>query len=234
MDRRMMLGSQSGDLINEYVSDGILLWLDGIRNTLDGHSSNTDKWYDLSGSNFYFPLTSSHTVNDDNVHLNNRGLWADTEYNATNIAYCEYVLQKDGTNTQSMVIRPATNTLTTLWSHSSDSFGFNHTTGDMPRFPLPTDRKLSVNSFSFPLYFNLSSATEELTKAYFNNELITTINKGSGSWTYGGNRSLFSYNTPTTYAFIGKVYAVRFYNRILTDEERTKNWNLDRLRFNII
>lgn len=233
MDRRMMLGSQSGDLINEYVSDGILLWLDGIHNTLDGHSSNTDKWYDLSGSNFFFPLTSAHTVNDDNVHLN-RGLQADTDYNATNIAYCEYVIQKDGTNTQTMVLRPAGNSLTTLWSYNTDSFGFNHAHGNCPRFPVPADRSLSVNSFSFPLYFNVSSENEQLTKAYFNNALITTINRGSGSWSYAGNRILFSYNTVTSYVFIGKVYAVRFYNRILTDEERTKNWNLDRLRFNII
>lgn len=228
-----MMGLQSDDRIGEYVTDGILLWLDGIHNTLEGHSSNTDKWYDLSGSNFFFPLTTGHTVNDDNIHLNNRGLWADTDYNVTNMAYCEYVIQKDGTETQNMVIRPAKNTLTTSWTHSTDSFGFNQTTGNMPRFALPDDRKLSKNSFSFPLYFNKSASNEQLTKAYFNNELITTINIGGGSWTFGSNRVLFSYNTPTSYAFIGKVYAIRFYNRILTDAERTKNWNLDRIRFNI-
>ena len=228
------MGLQLGDRIDEYVSDGILLWLDGIHNTLEGHSSNTDKWYDLSGSDLFFSLTSAHTVNDDNVHLNNRGLTSTTDYNANNIAYCEYVLQKDGTETQTMVLRPAGNSLTTLWAHTSDSIGFNNTYGNMPRFPVPDDRKLSINSISFPLYFNFSSSDELLKKAYFNNELITNINTGSGSWTYSGNRLLFAYNTPTSYAFVGKVYAVRFYNRILTDAERTRNWNLDRLRFNII
>lgn len=34
----------------EIVSDGLIRYFDGINNTLNGHSSSTSKWYDLSGN----------------------------------------------------------------------------------------------------------------------------------------------------------------------------------------
>ena len=52
----------------DYVQDGLVLLLDGIRNTRSGHSTSTNVWEDLSGNNYDYTLNDIK-INDNNIYF---------------------------------------------------------------------------------------------------------------------------------------------------------------------
>lgn len=51
-----------------YINNGMVLLLDGIRNTRSGHSTNTNVWEDLSGNNYDYTLNDIK-INDNNIYF---------------------------------------------------------------------------------------------------------------------------------------------------------------------
>ena len=49
------------------ITDGLVMWLDGINNTRNGHNGNATTWEDLSGNNIDWTKGSSITFNTNRV-----------------------------------------------------------------------------------------------------------------------------------------------------------------------
>ena len=53
-----------------YITDGLVLWLDGIQNTRSGHNASATTWEDLSGNQYYFTASSTPVWADDHCVFN--------------------------------------------------------------------------------------------------------------------------------------------------------------------
>ena len=98
MSRRLMLKNapQAGA---DYITDGLILWLDGIKNTSGGHNSSASQWEDLSGNGHNYIYNTSNTIGVDHMTTNSKG-----GYIATPFSDAEVALMKASTRTVELVI----------------------------------------------------------------------------------------------------------------------------------
>ena len=215
---------------SRYVQDGLVAHWDGIENAGAGvaHDPNATTWKDLVGGR-EFTLTAGVTVNDDRLtfpgNASSYGNLSEADTAATfglatngtvEIVYATTATAKDQIILQSST---ASGILAAIYSKTSYLIACN---ASATRFAFAS--KTATNSISI----RYSSAKPA--SAFANGAALTVSSTG-----YYGNANdtttLGARTSDKSLPFAGSIYAVRVYNRRLTNEEIAANHLVDALRF---
>ena len=213
IERRRGMVNTAESLPN-YVSDGLVLWLDGILKD----NNDTTKWVDLVEGHVFVPTNENFVYNNDNVELNqgeftNESFTVPSASNGT----IEVVVTTAGTGNSNTLFAGR-------FMDNSDrdklAFGFYYnyivarTVGGnvMPKYNVLNNNK--NGSFSITN-----------TNAYQNGNALTT--NGGDYWSGTRVANVLAGKTQT------KIYCLRNYNKKLTQQEVMHNLAIDNERFNL-
>ena len=215
---------------NNYVGNGLVLLLDGIKNTRNGHSTNTSIWEDLSGNNYDYTLNNIQ-INDNNIY-----------FKGTNNSYA---LRKENLSeifgntlyddrTIEIVVKDTSDSHIWICGNSSSRkaigiYGERLTVSIPPDYVSTFSLKnsvLKVNNYSI-----LHKKEGEIC-AYQNNEQLVNTNN-LNCWTHSGEVSYIGNRSTNVTPLNGEIYSIRVYNRILTQEEINHNYMVDKARYGI-
>ena len=205
--------------LDNYVKDSLMLWLDGIENTKNGHNANATEWEDLVGP-YGFTKTSAFSFGDNHILATGK---IDSKYGA---------------------IIPSEYTLEIIYQYNGTG---NYGIGFIENSPMFRGRRDTVSwwarkspdtSDSTRLYYNKFEINAS-------HSIVITQNANGGKCYYNGvlkqsNSDIFSNsnyqkicNYTSSEVMTGKIYAVRLYKRALTDKEIMQNYEIDKHRFGI-
>jgi len=214
-----------GPGIEGYVMDGLIMHVDGIQNTRDGHSTTTNVWEDLVG---FHDLTvsnySSYTWEDNHFMGNGNGGYLNTgkqwKYfnQINNDITIEIVTYIDCDRTY-----PDYRGLVG-WHWGSDGWAIQN---DQGAARMQTLNELPVTEADDHI------ATLSYTKgdgSFLNGEWKVNHN-GSGCSVNSNYVAVFGNSWSYQRGWNDSIYAVRIYNRTLTREEVAQNHNVDAVRF---
>ena len=204
--------------ILDYVSNGLVLLLDGVKNTRNGHSTSTSIWEDLSGNNN--DLTLENVVqNSNNMYFNGNDSKMYSE-KALDVVSVEIVLELEEKNGYVYIASFGNNSKSMAWSPVSDK-GFSLGHQKKKYFVENLYKKSSISVQYNPDLMYLNS--EKLT-----NNLAVESWAGPSSYPIA-----FGFYGNNGYRMKGKIYSIRIYNRALTEDEIKNNYIVDKARFGI-
>lgn len=216
--REMILSSVGGDDISGYVKDGLIVFWDGIYNTANGHDDSSALWEDLSGNGHHATYNRANLIGDKYLQTNGRGLQyvalSGSEKTAYRTGMTEIVIEPDSISAVSGIL---------TWAGNTSGNGSVYLSKSSVCFNANSSPKKSVACIAGRHYYN--------SELWVDGAPATPTNK-TDSW---GNVTsyLASYASASAYPFSGKVYALRAYNRVLTNNEILQNWREDQRRFGI-
>lgn len=229
----------------EYIKNGLILHLDGINNTGNGHSNTTTTWKDLSGRG-----------NDATLYNMNNSATSGWQEDGLSFDGIDDYATADITSTPDVTIEVVTKINQPVTTEYCGIAGWQHWTSDIPRIGIhrvgdsfkfmSTNTAESagitgtynINNYNKIQYATLvSSATNKrfvnflngIKVGDFSNINVATLETqhlfGIGDYAnsaheYEGVRSLN-----------GIIYSVRVYNRALTDEEIAHNYRIDKTKY---
>ena len=204
--------------ILDYASNGLVLLLDGVKNTRNGHSTSTSIWEDLSGNNN--DLTLENVVsNSNNMYLDGIKSKVYSE-KALDVVSVEMVLELEEKNDFVYIASFGNNSKSMAWSPVSDKgFSLGHQKKKYFVENLYKKNSISVQYNPDLLYLN----SEKL-----NNNLPIESWAGPSSYPIA-----FGFYGNNGYRMKGKIYSIRIYNRALTEDEIKNNYIVDKARFGI-
>lgn len=214
-----------------YVTDGLVLHYDGIKNTAMGHDAFSTTWKDLSGNGNDGTLMGGGTWNENSLNFDGIDDYVEA-LDPTNIpmgssAYTmEIVFETGMNNTNGGLIDIGThrqagksNALRIMdktrfrhyyWSNDLDSENV-----------LTRNKKYSVIA--------LNRGTDR--RLYFNGSLLVN-NTATPDVVF--ERLLIGSSESTHQDYLdGKIYSIKLYYRGLSDSEITRNYQIDKTRFEI-
>lgn len=227
-----------------YVSNGLMCLYDGEYNSEFGKSKKTKTWYDLSKNNnnatlknFDFNKTSGWTGNS--LLLDGKNDWVSMQkiYNSnmTVEIALKILNEKDGKK------------LYVIDNYESGGMGIEKNTSgymlgavnvDGSYYTALSNNKINDNKkYSLTLQYDGSNILYRENNLKYNTYAEGRIKEpiNSTRFVLGVNASGENYdNMESSEAFNNfEVYSVRIYNRALTDEEISQNYNVDKERFGI-
>lgn len=227
-----------------YVSNGLMCLYDGEYNSEFGKSKKTKTWYDLSKNNnnatlknFDFNKTSGWTGNS--LLLDGKNDWVSMQKIYNNNMTVEIALkilnEKDGKK------------LYVIDNYESGGMGIEKNTSgymlgavnvDGSYYTALSNNKINDNTkYSLTLQYDGSNILYRENDLKYNTYAEGRIKEpiNSTRFVLGVNASGENYdNMESSEAFNNfEVYSVRIYNRALTDEEISQNYNVDKERFGI-
>ena len=227
-----------------YVSNGLMCLYDGEYNSEFGKSKKTKTWYDLSKNNnnatlknFDFNKTSGWTGNS--LLLDGKNDWVSMQKIYNNNMTVEIALkilnEKDGKK------------LYVIDNYESGGMGIEKNTlgymlgavnVDGSYYTALSNNKINDNTkYSLTLQYDGSNILYRENDLKYNTYAEGRIKEpiNSTRFALGVNASGENYdNMESSEAFNNfEVYSVRIYNRALTDEEISQNYNVDKERFGI-
>ena len=227
-----------------YVSNGLMCLYDGEYNSEFGKSKKTKTWYDLSKNNnnatlknFDFNKTSGWTENS--LLLDGKNDWVSMQkiYNSnmTVEIALKILNEKDGKK------------LYVIDNYESGGMGIEKNTSgymlgavnvDDSYYTALSNNKINDNTkYSLTLQYDGSNILYRENDLKYNTYAEGRIKEpiNSTRFALGVNASGENYdNMESSEAFNNfEVYSVRIYNRALTDEEISQNYNVDKERFGI-
>ena len=227
-----------------YVSNGLMCLNDGEYNSEFGKSKKTKTWYDLSKNNnnatlknFDFNKTSGWTGNS--LLLDGKNDWVSMQkiYNSnmTVEIALKILNEKDGKK------------LYVIDNYESGGMGIEKNTSgymlgavnvDGSYYTALSNNKINDNKkYSLTLQYDGSNILYRENDLKYNTYAEGRIKEpiNSTRFVLGVNASGENYdNMESSEAFNNfEVYSVRIYNRALTDEEISQNYNVDKERFGI-
>ena len=204
--------------IMDYVSNGLVLLLDGVKNTRNGHSTNTSIWEDLSGNNN--DLTLENVVsNSNNMYLDGIKSKVYSE-KALDVVSVEMVLELEEKNDFVYIASFGNNSKSMAWSPVSDKgFSLGHQKKKYFVENLYKKSSISVQYNPDLMYLNSEKLTNNLAVESWGTPSSYPIAFGF----YGNNGCRMK----------GKIYSIRIYNRALTEDEVKNNYIVDKARFGI-
>lgn len=227
-----------------YVSNGLMCLYDGEYNSKFGKSKKTKTWYDLSKNNnnatlknFDFNKTSGWTGNS--LLLDGKNDWVSMQKIYNNNMTVEIALkilnEKDGKK------------LYVIDNYESGGMGIEKNTSgymlgavnvDGSYYTALSNNKINDNKkYSLTLQYDGSNILYRENDIKYNTYAEGRIKEpiNSTRFVLGVNASGENYdNMESSEAFNNfEVYSVRIYNRALTDEEISQNYNVDKERFGI-
>ena len=237
-------------------TDGLVLHLDGIYNTRNGHNANSNVWEDLSGNNYDF---SYH-------FLANNSLWTDKSY-SLNGGYnrtlvCNTAIMS-GFTQATIEVRYKTNTTQNTWIFQNRS---NSNVEGCFQMCTTLNRSVTAGNIYKAngncVYIEEGNVNNDLNKQYtvsfsYNNGAFKIYTNGVLKQTaeyfkssYGGtnqeritdadfaeiaSRTVYSLGSglPWTAGFgmNGEIYSVRIYPVALSENEILNNYDIDNKRF---
>ena len=225
----------------EYVGKAIILYLDGNNNTRNGHDDNATVWEDLSGNNNDFIKLSSAQ----------NAIWSENSYvgdGKNRTLYHNQAILADATECTIEVcydVPKLTNYIWVFQSRDSDkgANGF--------QFIVSSTRRnatvfLTYNDYKFLGDFvNCTDINGRTMGIALNNQTIEFSNNAEFYSTDVDEGYMQSVAPRTNYTigsaypwinahyFQGNIYAIRIYNRKLSEAEIAYNCEIDKLRFNL-
>lgn len=228
-----------------YVTNGLIAYWDAIDNTGTAHDSSATSWVDkVNGYLFNFKNTSGHVWNEDKLTLSSghAGLLTPERYwqTSTNCTI-EYVLTPASVRNQVCGMFDPNSTASTMPSgtdsrelvlYTDGTVGFKATSSTTWVLPSGVPNMTGVKKV-VGVYTNYT-----VDRAYVNNVALSLGSATHSYGTWGPNNfrlGEWTNNASGTNSapFYGKIHAVRVYNRALTAEEITQNYNYDVTRFNL-
>ena len=211
--RRLLLDNNKIDL--GYVSNGLVFQLDGIFNTKNGNDKTSTIWEDLVGDNFV-PIGSN--------------TWGLNCLNCSSNMASNKVIPYLGENC----------TMEIVYKYEGETYHQCGLKNGVPRFK---GRPISQNpwwqhndslrvNYTSPLAYNTFYSVATTRSANVCKAFLNGILKATSTLNLTGNsgKSLLDIGSGAE-IMKGKVYAIRLYNRALTDEEILQNYNIDNERF---
>lgn len=210
--------AKSGYTAKDYVQDGLVFMLDGIENAGWGvHDPNATVWRDLVGNKDFTLFGSAHFDEMSMRTLNQLGY---AYYNGTIFGRTNTIeLSISGVNYSNY---------NTILTRSDDNFSVF--TESFRRWAIkgPSTRPNCTPVYIKPLILTWDSSSSKISYA----DGTGTSLEGS-SYNGGGNAKWSICGSDLQHQFVGNVYAVRIYNRILNDSELAANYAVDKARFNL-
>ncbi|MBR3132512.1 MAG: hypothetical protein IKG42_00265 [Clostridia bacterium] len=228
----------------QYSQDGLVLHLDGINNTRNGHSSNTTTWEDLSGNNNDFikrdiasdPIWSENSYVGDNTNraliLRSAILAGSAEctvevcYDVPIIKNYYWIFQSRqsnyGANGFQFVVENIGRNIHTFVNYTT----YHHLANSI------NEKSLNKKTMAFTL--DNKQITFSDNASFYSEDskegIIESI-MNRNCYTIGSAYPWREDNKPIN--FIGNIYSIRVYNRKLTESELENNYLVDKVRFNM-
>ena len=212
----------------EYIADGLIMYLDGIYNTRDGHESSTDVWEDLTG-NYDLMVTgySSYAWEDNHFiglgnggYLNTGKSWK--YFNSlNNDITIEIVTYIDCDKTY-----PSYRGLAG-WHIDSDGTNFQNDQG--------SGRMQTLGLLPVAEADNtISTVTYTRTNGSFINGEWETADNNIYNGVYSNRTVVFGNSYAQSRGWNDSIYCIRMYNKTLTPEEIAYNHSIDMERFGAV
>ena len=203
--------------IMDYVSNGLVLLLDGVKNTRSGHSTSTSVWEDLTENNYDVTMENI-TINNNNMYFNgnNSIMYSLSNINAVSV---EMVIELDKSSNNSQYIA-AFGTSYKVLAWSPDVKGFSLGNQKNRYFVEDPYKKSSISVQYSPDFMYLNGIKLE-------NSIVAT------NWSEVTKYPFMMSGYDTGYKLKGKIYLVRVYNRALTEDEINHNYIVDKARYGI-
>lgn len=214
--RRLMIVNPYDDL--GYVKAGKIFHLDGINK-----GGNASAWVDLVGG-VTFPLVTGVTFDTDHVAFAS----GHGEFKAS----VTLDIPKD-TGTIEVVITYPESRMGILYTGKANTMSF---------IMINTDRFLMATGQGARLSVYIPSSAKVSGKAsqysvFDRSGKCNGVEMDTGSQTYWSINKKYAVigagSSGTSYPYIGNIYAIRAYNRHLTDDERLHNLQVDNERFGL-
>ena len=239
-----------------YITEGLLLHLDGINNTRNGHSDTTTVWEDLSGNNNDFNLNKfdgtgasgwqekSLKFDGVNDYLVSKDIF---DFNNTDALTIQFV-DLNGeiySNEKVVLIFESSNNCNNNqkafiihlneWGNKKITFSTQQNGYNIQH---DSDELIAGESMMYTLTFDAKNGYNNYFSLY-KNIMKRAITKESR---FIKNMDNFTFNSYPMYigARAGNSYfckmnfaSVRIYNRVLTEEEIKHNYEIDKARFGI-
>lgn len=209
--RRLLLDNNKIDL--GYVANGLIFQIDGIFNTKNGNDKTSTIWEDLVGDNFV-PLNTNDTWGVNCLLSSANKTTNELITGLTNNCTVEIVYKYEGDYHH-------------LCQIGNISFK-GRMEGNRPWWSYGDNRAPYKKSLSYNEFYNVAfSLSDNKATAYLDgvedvsNSLDAPFSITAGKLLIGNARE----------TMIGRIYAIRIYNRALTSTEVLHNYNLDIARF---
>ena len=213
--RRRLLGMMNTQS-NWYVTDGLLLHMDGIEK---GATANA--WTSLVGGHVFTPA-GGVTFNADNVEFDGvDGMLTNNTFTvpSANSGTIEIVFEKvDGNIGKTLFMPTSGSKRLCIYINSSNIMLWSNYSAS-PRYSVPSTASVSVNANG--CFANGKSVTMD--GSDFIASASTSINRIGCRYSSNGNTNFYN----------GKIYCIRIYSRLLTQAEVFHNLAIDRKRFGI-
>ena len=210
--------------IDSYIKSNLVLQVDGIKNTRNGHSINTAVWEDLSGNGNDYNLNNVEILNKSIKFLGNSN-----SYGVLNTSLAQIFGENvNDVRTIELVVKPYTTSGVILSGGrtSQKAFGFFNA------YLIPT---ISIRN-TFLIENALSKSNYSI---IYNNNVNVKQNTvdiegtKNDQWDITENISYIGKRGNGNTSYSGEVMAIRIYNRALTEEEIKHNYEIDKLRFGL-
>ncbi len=217
-----------------YLTDGLILHYDGIKNTGTNHSPSTTIWRDLS-ENGHDGAIQGATWSEDCLTFDGIDDWVSLgEMNYPNITLEIVAVCSNATGA---------GPFTYIGNFEYGGYGIeqypNKNANTMSIFLNTTyTQRISNNSFQKDKKYSLSGVYDTSTLSFFENGQKVTGNT-TGNLGFPRNNTVMAIGanpagSKVTGGYLkGNVYSARIYNRALTDEEVRKNYEIDKIRFGV-
>ena len=220
---------------DEYVKSGLILHLDGLDNTKNGHNNSSTVWEDLSGNNNNGTIKGASWLND--------GLYFDGVDDYVPIAELNYPeFTVEATFKVSKLVGNSDEPKV-ICNHEEGGFdiAINDDCISSNLYINGAYRLIKYNSkITTNKKYNVTMTTNgSESKLYVNGVLVSNVSVENGAIKHPSNNTAVMLGTNPSgslpgsnlYFFNGAIYSVRMYNRALTEQEVKNNHEVDRLRF---
>lgn len=216
-----------------YIKDGLVLYYDAINNTGSEHNNITTTWKDLSGKNNDGALTNmtinSVTTNwtDNYISFNGQNNYISVPY-SNSMALPNYTIEivfnkEDIINEEKSVLISKEGEYTIeLNTDNTISFGIGSN----------NEYYKTIENINLNQNYHIAVTYESnIQKIYINGEFIGQntvegmVSQTQTDLTIGANN--------TNYPFKGKIYTTRIYDHVLTENEISQNYKIDKQKYNI-
>ena len=227
----------NSEIKDDYVKNGLILYLDGINNSGEGHSATTSVWKNLNGKGNNGSIVGASWINNG---LSFDGI--DDYVPIAELNYPEFTVE---ITFEASKLIGSSNEQKLICSHNQGGFDIcimddyitsstyingEYRTLQDKRQIITTNKKYNVT---------MTTNGSEI-KLYVNGVLVSNISVENGVIGYPSNNSVVMLganpngNSPEVSVFFnGTIYSVRMYNRVLMEKEIKNNYDMDKSRFGV-
>ena len=217
------------------ITDDLQLYLDGIENTRNGHNTSATCWEDLSGNGYDFTIGSSINFNSDRVTFSGSGGASNKALcvkNGSSVAGLGGTSYYDNYTYQYVVKRLNTgNAILCQWNlyHCFAWYNGYYLLSCNTSYPVCYYSANQINDLmQITVIYKTGGARVLVNNSAMTMSTTTNNFGGSNGYVCIGTRYAANDNL-----YPGDIYAIRIYNRELSDNELLTNWQYDSSRFGI-